>query len=468
MEYDDVALLIRPNLVRGAFRTLEDLKKTTSMNKKIEVLERDGDCPNPLLQYLLYLTYNPFITYGIKKIPVDGVPNSPCTDDGLKTHYEQLCLLLSGLSTREITGNAAIFKVGEFLKSLSPDEFKWYSHVIMRDLHVGITQTTINKVFKKLVPSYEVQLANRVDSTDLTNFQTNKKTLKQIPQLFYVQYKIDGFRCNLFVDYDGTVTMKSRSGKFLTGYTEMLQQAAYLPRGFVYDGEIVAPELFDFILNHKDSTSVTANRQLFAEAMSHCHSKETNKQGVLNIFDIIPISQWSSQNPVDDYTSRVHLLNEEVVPVISDLNSFRVVPTYGPFNKSKIKDLQQVENLFRGFLNTGWEGAMLKDTTRPYEFKRSKAVWKMKLMDTADLQVIDLFEGTGKYEGMLGGAIVDYKGNLLRVGSGWSDSQRKEFWENKNALIGKTIEVAYQAETYNKNGRVSVSFPVMKKIRRDK
>ena len=57
---------------------------------------------------------------------------------------------------------------------------------------------------------------------------------------------------------------------------------------------------------------------------------------------------------------------------------------------------------------------------------------------------------------------------FYHVGSGWNDSDRKTYWDNKNNIVGKTIEVAYQAETKNKNGGLSLSFPVFKSIRIDK
>ena len=92
----------------------------------------------------------------------------------------------------------------------------------------------------------------------------------------------------------------------------------------------------------------------------------------------------------------------------------------------------------------------------------------MKLMDNIDLVVTDVYEGTGKYAGMLGGVYVDFRGNQVGVGSGWSDEQRQYYWKHKNDIVGKTIEIAYQAVSKNKNGGESLSFPVVKKIRDDK
>lgn len=91
-------------------------------------------------------------------------------------------------------------------------------------------------------------------------------------------------------------------------------------------------------------------------------------------------------------------------------------------------------------------------------------------MLSIDLEVLDVYEGIqgSKYEGMLGGVYCEYRGNQLGVGSGWSDSERKLYWEHPELIVGKTIEIQYQSETQNKQGGYSLSFPVKKCIREDK
>ena len=132
------------------------------------------------------------------------------------------------------------------------------------------------------------------------------------------------------------------------------------------------------------------------------------------------------------------------------------------------KDLQEILDLFHRFISQGWEGAMLKNVDAPYQWKRTKSLFKMKLMDTVDLVVTEIYEGTGKYQGMLGGVYCRYKDNKLGVGSGFTDEQRQLFWNNPNEVVGKTIEIAYQAETTNKQGQKSLSFPIFKQVRKDK
>ena len=105
---------------------------------------------------------------------------------------------------------------------------------------------------------------------------------------------------------------------------------------------------------------------------------------------------------------------------------------------------------------------------KPYEFKRTKNLLKMKVMQTCDIRCIGIEEGQGKYKGTLGAIICDYKGFELRVGSGFSDEQRKFFYENPNDIVGRIIECQFFEETHDKDGNLSLRFPIFKTIRNDK
>lgn len=85
-----------------------------------------------------------------------------------------------------------------------------------------------------------------------------------------------------------------------------------------------------------------------------------------------------------------------------------------------------------------------------------------------DCKIIGFEEGTGKYEGMLGALLLDYKGYELRCGSGFTDEDRKEIWNNKEKYLGKIAEIQYFRESRNQDGGLSVSFPVFICIRHDK
>ena len=116
----------------------------------------------------------------------------------------------------------------------------------------------------------------------------------------------------------------------------------------------------------------------------------------------------------------------------------------------------------------GEEGLMININSAPYECKRTKNLLKVKKMQTCDLRVIGFEEGEGKLKGTLGKIIVDYKGNEVGVGSGYSIEDRDYFWRNKEKLINRVIEIQYFEETTNqKNDKLSLRFPVYKKLREE-
>lgn len=449
--------------IEEAFTALKEIGSVSSTNDKQSILKDYSD--NMVLRTLLFSAYSPFIQYNIKKIPVtiDGCLGTEVTEE----NYNTFIKLLVRLSKREITGNTAIEELFEFLTFCCPEEYTWYSRVISKDLRIGMADKGINKAIKGLIPIYEVLLADKISSEDL-NLDT-PKALKMLPDRIVTQYKIDGYRLNIHVLKSGEVLIRTRNGKIVTGYNDLESEAKEkLPRGYVYDGEIVAPELLEWISTNSVSNdgSIIANRDLFSEVMSHAFSKEENKQGVFNLFDMVPIKEWNSQKTTETYEERLFNIENLVKPL--DLKHILIVPTSRIYLKNNPDDLKEIVETFHYFLSIGWEGLMIKNVDSVYEFKRSKNLLKMKLMDTIDLPVVDIFEGTGKYQGMMGGVYVDYKGYQVGVGSGWNDEQRQRYWDNPNEILGKTIEIAYQAETKNKNGGLSLSFPVVKQIRVDK
>lgn len=89
------------------------------------------------------------------------------------------------------------------------------------------------------------------------------------------------------------------------------------------------------------------------------------------------------------------------------------------------------------------------------------ARWKKwKPFKTADLRVVDYFEGNGHRRGTLGGVIT----KRCRVATGWTDHERQDLWTVRHTLIGRMMEVKYDSID-NKGG---LRFPVFQRWRTDK
>lgn len=96
-----------------------------------------------------------------------------------------------------------------------------------------------------------------------------------------------------------------------------------------------------------------------------------------------------------------------------------------------------------------YDGIILRDPAGPWvQGARDHRIIKVKPHLTLDLTVVDVEEGKGKYSGMLGKLIVNYKGKRVGV-SGMSDAERREWWANPGTVIGQVAEVVAMSESTN-------------------
>lgn len=111
----------------------------------------------------------------------------------------------------------------------------------------------------------------------------------------------------------------------------------------------------------------------------------------------------------------------------------------------------QKRETYDRILQTGGEGVILKDLRRSYG---DPGAWiKVKRLATLDVVVTDFtdakFGRTGKYDGLVGAAVVSVfspGGSLVEIGrvSGMDDATRVEMTRNPGRWIGSVIEIEAQ------------------------
>lgn len=450
--------------ILDAFTAFESIREISATTGKAEILRQNQN--NDVLKSLLFLTYNPFLVYNVKKIP-KHTPNPSYDEYTLVSNLFNFIELLKKLKNRVVTGNEALDTIQEFFSNCDEREYEWYSKIIQKDLKIGLADKGINRVFPNLIPIYEVLLANKLELKDLG--LDTEAALKLLPSRIIEEPKLDGMRLNLFV-YDNEVIIRTRNGKVVYGYQNLAKEALEkLPHGYVYDGELMSREFEKTVQkNMEDNTLNEPSRECFSDLMTSAFSLDSNKDGVFNLFDVLTMEEWNNRQCTTTLEHRKNWIKENLLN--ESYENIKIVSWSRVFHKDNPEDLAEIVQLFHRFLMLGYEGAMIKDYDAVYEFKRSNSLLKMKYMLSIDLEVLDIYEGIegSKYEGMLGGVYCEYKGNQLGVGSGWTDSERQLYWEHPELLIGKVIEIQYQSETQNKQGGYSLSFPVKKCIREDK
>ena len=149
----------------------------------------------------------------------------------------------------------------------------------------------------------------------------------------------------------------------------------------------------------------------------------------------------------------------KILDSISENEFIKIVPVL--YEGDDINEVLKLLDIYRA---KGAEGLMC-NLNKAYEFKRSKGCLKLKVMQTCDLQIIGFQEGEGRHSGKLGALIVDFKGNKVGVGTGFSDEERLSIWENRDSLLGRVVEVRYFEITKDKNGAESLRFPTYVSIR---
>ena len=197
--------------------------------------------------------------------------------------------------------------------------------------------------------------------------------------------------------------------------------------------------------------------------MEKVQNKNKEKTGVeFRVFDLVPLEDFLNKKSTVNYSFRRKTLSDiQNKFTLFDSEFISLVP---------VLYCGTDENVILPFLNKivseGKEGLML-NLNKPYEFKRTSNLLKVKKMFTMDLEVVGFEEGTGKNKNNLGALLVDFKGNTVGVGSGLTDYLRKEIWENKNKYLGRIAEIQYFEISKDKNGIESLRFPVLKMFREE-
>ena len=411
---------------------LEGLSLNPSRNAKIDLLISHKD--NSLLKRVIHMALDPYMLFYIKKIPI-----TPIAKDDNNKDLEWGLDELKRLSSREVTGNKGIELLSSILSAMSPDNSEVIKRIIMKDLKCGVSTSTANKVFgKSFIPKYPCMLASGY----------SKKNLDNIKYPAFIQTKMDGMRANIFIETDGKTTVRSRSGRFVETFNKF-DIDDYKGKRVVLDGELVI---------YKDERPI--DRKTSNGILNKAIRGTVKEEDILDLkmvtWDIIDHDSFESGICDTKYYIRLQQLRS------FESNNIIIIQT------KLIHSLSDARIDFAKALKCGEEGVILKNTSSPWEDKRSKHIVKMKSELEIDLLVVGYTKGNGKYEDMLGSLICTTKdGDLeVSVGSGFSDLQREEIKED---IIGTIVSVKYNEVIASKDkDKKSLFLPIFQEIRLDK
>lgn len=247
----------------------------------------------------------------------------------------------------------------------------------------------------------------------------------------YIQPKLDGIRC---IAIDGVAysrKMKPIPNKFIQKFF-----ADNYLNGF--DGELMV---------YGD----------FNDVQSGVMSIDGEPDFYYVVYDL-----WNSE---DSYQRRRSLLVQEVLKLGS--------PRVQNISNVIVHNAEQAESELGVFIDQGYEGGILRSVDGLYKQGRStfkegyllklkkfyddEAViigYEEKLTNTNTKEVDERGKAkrSSKKEGMiaagtLGSLIVEWCGKQFNIGSGFTDSQRQDIWDNRVEYLGKPVTFKYQELT---------------------
>ena len=252
----------------------------------------------------------------------------------------------------------------------------------------------------------------------------------------YVSTKCDGIRC-LVIDS----VVYSRSLKPIRN--KHVQQLFGKPEYNGLDGELVVGDIYA--------------KDVFQKTTSGVMSAEGNPDVTFYVFDV-----WDK--PDEDFTARRFILYNKLKAVSPDSRVVALEQHY-------VQTLYELQQYLEDERIRGGEGLICRSPNGKYKYGRSKPKEqlsvKLKLFETGEFEVIGFEErmhnnneATTNELGYterssckenlipmntLGSLVLKYGDSEFRCGTGFSDEQRQEIWDNKESYLGKLASIRYMS-----------------------
>ena len=419
--------------MKEVIKLFKQIQEVSGKNDKINIVKANAD--NELFKKCLVFLLDTNIVTGISKKKLGKKFLTPQSVILVTYTFEDV---MEYLKVNNTGRDEDIVYVQQFL-SVRPKEDLWfYEGMITKTLKIGMDKKGCNKALPGLIDTWEVQLGSGYDKLKLKDGEK-----------FYISQKMNGTRGS---HYEGKLI--SRQGKAYSGLQHIIDDLnkAGLSKYFV-DGELIRKNVDDL----SDGENFRIGTGIIN---SDAESKEEIK---FVIFDLVPAEEYKSKKFTTKYSKRKQdllLLQEKIKE--ENLQNIEIVPMF-----YEGTDQTQIMKWLDYAVEHGMEGCMI-NKDKPYAAKRTTDLIKVKRFSECDIRCIDVEEGEGKNKGTLGAIVCNYKGNQLRVGSGFTDEQREFYWNNEEEIVGKIVTVKYKEETNNKKGGVSLQFGTFICVRKDK
>lgn len=427
--------LILDGVLLDKLETLTNkLQKATRKTDKTKILlnAKDEIGENPLFFFLDFIL-DPAITTGLSNAKIN---KKVLIRDDMPHTFQDICLYLAEHNTG--TDEDISMAVSYIYWNASHKDF--LVRVFTKNLPLGVEAATVNKIFGKVVvPVWEVQQGYPID----------KVKLKPGERIF-ASRKLNGSRGTYF---KGDII--SRQAQKFEGLDHIIKDIEnIIGTDYAVDGELI-----------RRNIDGLTDGQNFRETISILNSDGNDKSLIkFVIFDIVPVDEFERDACTENYSVRKK----------------RLLDLKNKIQKNGTQNIEVVQMVYEGTdvndvydwldyaVKHDWEGLVVNRQV-PYRRTRHNGCLKVKRFYTVDLRITAIEEGQNRLAGTMGALVVDYKGNEIRIGSGFDDVTRAAVWANPDDYIGKILECRYKEVTMDKKtGLESLQFPTFVRFRDDK
>ena len=440
------------------YKKLNELSGLKGSKAKMEWIKKEYNPDDELwqmLQLIFAVQFDPRLVTNLAKKSINKKIKST-----LEIHEPYTLYNILLYAVAECTGKDKDIEIMQsFLKDteikFGKDVALMIENILIQNLKIGITADTINKALnKKIIYTWNVWKGKVLEDYDKLNHRN-----------VIVTKKFDGYRSS--IRYNKVISPNGLEQP-LSNFPEIEEVMNKIPaeirHSFTFDGEMLynkEPKI-DRITRYNKTSSIMG-------------ADDIKKDLDFMVFDMVLNS--SIEKGISELDTEHRKANLDKLCTECGLKGT-------VFNYAEIlytgNDYEEIKNLFAQAIYNGDEGLIIQSCDSKYETRKvSDGMWKLKVRNTADLKVVGFEEGkeTGKNKGTLGMMLVEYKGSVCGVGSGFKECRNDEkypiehtrdwIWNNKDKMIGQIVEVEYD-ENKDKNGNFNLRHGVFLRWRPDK
>ena len=393
------------------YNIIKELSQTSKRTEKEAILNSNVD--NFLLKEVFRLAYDPYIRFWIKKIPEHTYRENTFLSLDIVLFSE-----LPRIFNRQVTGNEAINLLSHLLSATHKDDSELIKLIIKKDLDCGVSESTINKIWPKLIDTFKVMKCHN--------------TIEHINYPAIIQTKCDGMRCIIERHPDGeSYTAYSSSGRIIEfgdHFNESVR--VYMNPSERFDGELICIGEDGKHLDRKTSNGIIN---------SLLKKPETFPKDKLKLINFVV---WD----IEDHTNSIHYDNRFFnlkERFTSNQRNFKLIDWKIVWYESEATEY------FQNQLSMGNEGAILKNLDGTWQGKRVKHQGKLKDELEAELKVVGIIPHS-KFPELIGVLIMETSdGVKFNVGSGLTDELRSTL--DHNNVIDRIYTVRFNDVITNKN-----------------